>query len=101
MFAISTVRYTLLCNDCVEGLAVGILAVILLTTMFVLCLIYFRRRSVMTAFSVRVVLFFTYGCYKPFFLDFFHKVFVSENVDRTLHTYLLKLIQNSSHCFFF
>jgi len=31
-------------NGCVEGLAVGILAVILLTTIFLLCLIYVRRR---------------------------------------------------------
>ena len=55
-------QYTLLDNGCVEGLAVGILAVILLTTLFVLCLVYYRHRSVVVVlFFSRVI---SRSCYK-------------------------------------
>jgi len=57
-----SVQYTLLDNGCVEGLAFGILAVILLTTLFVLCLVYYRHRSVVVVlFFSRVI---SRSCYK-------------------------------------
>jgi len=53
----SSYHHYITCDDCVEGLAVGVLSVILLSTMFVLCLIYFRRRYTTHYMSCCVLLF--------------------------------------------